>query len=195
MLISVQGRQNTVYIHTLNVTFECWTKNLKNFANLLFFKFFSREKLSGISLCRIFRGNNFREFAQNSRKSRQFLSAKVSSFKVLIVFPFVKNRNEVECPLLLINFITNPPLQIGLICNHIIKIQGEYLRTFCQEPSNFLHRMFKKYQKFKIHETLATLRILILAGIKFGVLVQSAKLNTRQNFKNWPSARLNTRQI
>ena len=71
-------------------TFQFLTKNLKVSANLLFtnlpqmFSFFFREKkLSRISLCRFFRGSNFREFAQNSRKSRKVLPAKVSSFKVV----------------------------------------------------------------------------------------------------------------
>ena len=56
--------------------------------------FFREKKLSRISFCRIFRGNNFREFAQNSRKSRKFLSAKVSSFKVCRTsLEFVRGQN------------------------------------------------------------------------------------------------------
>ena len=87
MLISVQGRQNTVYIYTLNDTSSFKPKTWKIARIYCFSNFFREKKLSRISLCWIFRGNNFREFAQNSRKSRKFLSAKVSSFKVFTLKP------------------------------------------------------------------------------------------------------------
>ena len=77
-ILKKTGRQNTVYIYTLN------DKQLKNFANLLLFIFFREKKLSWISLCRIFRGNNFGQIRENHESffPRKFLPLKYIFYQI-----------------------------------------------------------------------------------------------------------------